>query len=152
DFAHSPDALERVMQELIEHKTDDQKLIALMGHSGGNRDSGMREPLGDILFKYADEIVFTADNPRFEPVEKIVNEMIGLHHNDNKPYSIIKDRAVAVQQAIDIAQKNDIVLFAGKGGEPYQVRSEEHTSELQSRFDLVCRLLLEKKNKISTII
>src|SRR5699024_11926656 len=27
------------------------------------------------------------------------------------------------------------------------VRSEEHTSELQSRFDLVCRLLLEKKNK-----
>src|SRR5699024_12103641 len=27
-------------------------------------------------------------------------------------------------------------------------RSEEHTSELQSRFDLVCRLLLEKKNKI----
>src|SRR5699024_11894170 len=26
-------------------------------------------------------------------------------------------------------------------------RSEEHTSELQSRFDLVCRLLLEKKNK-----
>src|SRR5699024_11354419 len=28
-------------------------------------------------------------------------------------------------------------------------RSEEHTSELQSRFDLVCRLLLEKKNKTS---
>src|SRR5699024_11438127 len=30
-----------------------------------------------------------------------------------------------------------------------ELRSEEHTSELQSRFDLVCRLLLEKKNKKS---
>src|SRR5437868_11250145 len=29
---------------------------------------------------------------------------------------------------------------------PQHPRSEEHTSELQSRFDLVCRLLLEKKN------
>lgn len=141
DFAHSPDALERVMQELIEHKSDDQKLIALMGHSGGNRDSGMREPLGDILFKYADEIVFTADNPRFEPVEKIVNEMIGLHHNDNKPYSIIKDRAVAVQQAIDIAQKNDIVLFAGKGGEPYQVIGNDNIpyDEVQTVIDAIHR-------------
>src|SRR5699024_11835552 len=32
-------------------------------------------------------------------------------------------------------------------GNPYG-RSEEHTSELQSRFDIVCRLLLEKKNYI----
>src|SRR5437868_12342806 len=31
----------------------------------------------------------------------------------------------------------------------YRLRSEEHTSELQSRFDLVCRLLLEKKNSVS---
>src|SRR5207249_12045676 len=34
---------------------------------------------------------------------------------------------------------------------PRRRRSEEHTSELQSRFDLVCRLLLEKKKKENTI-
>lgn len=141
DFAHSPDALERVMQELVQNKDESQSLIALMGHSGGNRDSGMRQPLGDILFKYADEIVFTADNPRFEPVEKIVNEMIGIHHNDNKPYSIIKDRAVAVQHAIDIARENDIVLFAGKGGEPYQVIGNDNIpyDEVQTVIDAIHR-------------
>lgn len=142
DFAHSPDALERVMQELVNNKTDQQKLIVLMGHSGGNRDSGMRKPLGDLLFQYADEIIFTADNPRFEPVEKIVTEMIGLHHNDNKPYSIIKDRAVAVQHAIDIAGENDIILFAGKGGEPYQVMGNENIpyDEVQTVKDAIKRV------------
>lgn len=142
DFAHTPDALERVLQELIKHKGEDQRIIALMGHSGGNRDNGMREPLGDILFHYADEIVFTADNPRFEPVEKIVNEMIGTHQNDNKPYSIIKDRAVAVEHAIGIARTNDIVLFAGKGGEPYQVIGNEKIpyNEVQTVIDAIHRL------------
>src|SRR5207249_8860901 len=37
--------------------------------------------------------------------------------------------------------------IAGVDSLPGAVRSEEHTSELQSRFDLVCRLLLEKKKK-----
>src|SRR5437868_12755181 len=36
---------------------------------------------------------------------------------------------------------------AEKFEEPRRLRSEEHTSELQSRFDLVCRLLLEKKKE-----
>src|SRR5207249_11289746 len=35
---------------------------------------------------------------------------------------------------------------------PDHSRSEEHTSELQSRFDLVCRLLLEKKNNTRTFL
>ena len=85
--------------------------------------------------------MFTSDNPRFEPVEKIVNEMIGIHHNDNKPYSIIKDRAVAVQHAIDIARENDIVLFAGKGGEPYQVIGNDNIpyDEVQTVIDAIHR-------------
>lgn len=142
DFAHTPDALERVLQELIKHKKDDQRIISLMGHSGGNRDSGMRQPLGDILFKYSDEIVFTADNPRFEPVEKIVSEMIGKHQNEHKPYSIIKDRAVAVEHAVSIARTNDIILFAGKGGEPYQVIGNEKIpyDEVQTVIDAIHRL------------
>lgn len=142
DFAHTPDALERVLQELNKYKKADQRIISLMGHSGGNRDSGMRKPLGDILFKYSDEIVFTADNPRFEPVEKIVNEMIGAHQNEEKPFSIIKDRAVAVEHAINIAGPHDIVLFAGKGGEPYQVIGDEKIpyDEVQTVIDALHRL------------
>lgn len=142
DFAHTPDALELVLQELNKHKKVNQRIISLMGHSGGNRDSGMREPLGDILFKYSDEIVFTADNPRFEPVEKIVNEMIGAHQNEEKPFSIIKDRAVAVEHAINIAGPNDIVLLAGKGGEPYQVIGDEKIpyDEVQTVIDALHRL------------
>src|SRR5690349_23958707 len=37
--------------------------------------------------------------------------------------------------------------YCGLGGARHRTRSEEHTSELQSRRDLVCRLLLEKKKK-----
>ncbi|XJS09941.1 UDP-N-acetylmuramoyl-L-alanyl-D-glutamate--2,6-diaminopimelate ligase [Aerococcaceae bacterium WGS1372] len=146
DFAHTPDALERVLQELVKHKKENQRIISLMGHSGGNRDSGMRQPLGDILFKYSDEIVFTADNPRFEPVEKIVNEMIGTHENEHNPYSIIKDRAVAVEHAISIARPNDIVLLAGKGGEPYQVIGDEKIpyDEVQTVIDAIHRLKTNK--------
>lgn len=124
DFAHTPDALERVLSEIVDHKKKNQKLVALMGHSGGNRDSGARPLLGDLLFQYADEIVFTADNPRFEPVSKIVSEMIGDHQE--KKYTIIEDRIEAINYMIDQAGNNDILLFAGKGGEAYQVIANEN--------------------------
>src|SRR5690349_23989944 len=38
--------------------------------------------------------------------------------------------------------------LVARGEQDDQLRSEEHTSELQSRRDLVCRLLLEKKKKV----
>src|SRR5690606_40320706 len=44
------------------------------------------------------------------------------------------------------------LLFAGKFGFNHIHRSEEHTSELQSRENLVCRLLLEKKKRFSYIV
>ena len=121
DFAHTSDALERVMQELSKSKQG--RLIALMGHSGGNRDSGARPGIGDVLFKYADYIVFTADNPRFEKVSKICREMIGDHQE--KSYTVIEDRKDAVTHALEAAQAGDIVLLAGKGGEGYQVIGDD---------------------------
>ena len=122
DFAHTSDALERVLQELSSRKQN--RLIALTGHSGGNRDSGARPELGDLLFKYADKIVFTADNPRFESVDKIVSEMVQNH--SEKPYTIIEKREAAIDFAINQAKADDIVLFAGKGGEAYQVIKDEY--------------------------
>ncbi|MBG9989081.1 UDP-N-acetylmuramoyl-L-alanyl-D-glutamate--2,6-diaminopimelate ligase [Aerococcaceae bacterium DSM 111176] len=121
DFAHTPDALENVLVELNRFKKG--RIITLFGHSGGNRDSGARPELGDILFKYSDEIVFTADNPRFEDVTAICEMMIQDH--DEKPYTIIEKREEAVNFALELARENDIVLFAGKGGEPYQIIGDE---------------------------
>lgn len=121
DFAHTADALENVLNELKSQPHN--RLIVLMGHSGGNRDSGARPGLGNVLFKYADEIVFTADNPRDEDVNKICKEMIGSHNE--KPYSIIEDRKEAISAMIQMANEGDILLFAGKGGESYQIIGED---------------------------
>lgn len=124
DFAHTPDALDNVLSSLITNK--ENRLIAMMGHSGGNRDSGMRPELGDILFKYADVVVLTADNPRNENVEKICREMLGNHNE--KEYFIIPDRKEAIHTILDFAEVGDTILFAGKGAEPYQIvgENEEH--------------------------
>lgn len=124
DFAHTTDALERVLSDISESMGENQRLVVLMGHSGGNRDSEARPELGDILFKYADHIVFTADNPRYESVDKIVKEMIGT--NQNKPYEIIEDRIEAINHTIQKAQVEDLIVFVGKGGEPYQVIEDQY--------------------------
>ncbi|MBK0348514.1 UDP-N-acetylmuramoyl-L-alanyl-D-glutamate--2,6-diaminopimelate ligase [Aerococcaceae bacterium zg-ZJ1578] len=122
DFAHTPDAIENVLSTVSSNKKG--KLITLIGHSGGNRDSGARPEIGDIVFQYSDYIVFTADNPRHEPVQKICKELIGEH--TEKDYVIIEDRIEAIHYALSIAQPNDSVVFAGKGGESYQVIGDEY--------------------------
>ncbi|MGF3066730.1 UDP-N-acetylmuramoyl-L-alanyl-D-glutamate--2,6-diaminopimelate ligase [Facklamia sp. P12945] len=122
DFAHTPDALENVLSELKE--TSNGKLRVMFGHSGGNRDSAARPDLGDILFKWADHIVFTADNPRNEPIKKIVSEMVRDHQE--VPYDLIEDRKKAIHHLVNHAEANDTLLFAGKGGEAYQVIGDDY--------------------------
>lgn len=122
DFAHTPDAIENVLKELSSKKQG--RLITLIGHSGGNRDSGARPEIGDIVFKYSDYIVFTADNPRHEPVQKICIELIGQHNE--VPYTIIEQREAAVEYALNFAEEHDTVVFTGKGGELYQVIGDDY--------------------------
>lgn len=122
DFAHTPDALRNVLDQLNRQKKG--KLLALFGHSGGNRDSGARPELGDILFQSADSIVFTADNPRHEPVDQICQAMIGDH--SEKPYIVIEDRYLAIKEILSMAKADDIVVFLGKGNEAYQVIGDEY--------------------------
>lgn len=117
DFAHTPDAIQNVLSELSKNKSG--RLFTLIGHSGGNRDSGARPEIGDIVFKYSDEIVFTADNPRHESIDKICAELIGDH--EEKPYTIIHDRKQAIADILEKALPEDTVVFLGKGGEKYQV-------------------------------
>jgi UDP-N-acetylmuramoyl-L-alanyl-D-glutamate--2,6-diaminopimelate ligase len=123
DYAHSPDALEKVLTTLKEQKATSAKLVCVFG-CGGNRDAGKRELMGKIASDLADAVVVTSDNPRHESKRKIINEILqGTQGN----YLIEQDRAKAISVGIFAAKAGDIVLIAGKGHEQYQeVKGVKH--------------------------
>ncbi|MCG3771627.1 MAG: UDP-N-acetylmuramoyl-L-alanyl-D-glutamate--2,6-diaminopimelate ligase [Nitrosomonadaceae bacterium] len=126
DYAHSPDALEKVLTTLREilnkpkdqnkTRTKDTKLVCVFG-CGGERDRGKRPMLGKVASKLADEVIITSDNPRSENPRNIINEIAAAADAN---YYIEEDRAMAIYRAISSARKGDIVLIAGKGHEMYQ--------------------------------
>jgi len=117
DYAHTPDALEKALQELKSYCTG--KLICVFG-CGGNRDAGKRVQMGAIAEHLADQIILTDDNPRFEDPEQIIAGIQRGIKNRGK-VSVERDRAKAIRHCIDLAAANDIVLIAGKGHEDYQI-------------------------------
>ncbi len=116
DYAHTPDALENVLQTLHQIKT--KRIICLLG-AGGDRDKGKRPQMTDIALKYADICCITSDNPRSENPADIIRDMTG-HLNDVKKIVIIENRKTAIETVIAMANAEDIVLLAGKGQETYQ--------------------------------
>jgi UDP-N-acetylmuramyl-tripeptide synthetase len=126
DYAHTPDALEKVLSSLREHAT--AKLICVFG-CGGNRDSGKRPVMGTIAESLADEVILTNDNPRSEnPASIIADIRRGFSGaNRNTKITIEMDRRAAIHQAVALAGRQDIVLVAGKGHENYQeISGERH--------------------------
>ncbi len=121
DYAHTPDALEKVLSTLKAQVGS--KLICVFG-CGGNRDAGKRELMGKIASEFADAVVVTSDNPRDEAPEKIIQDIVsGMHGN----FAIEEDRAKAISVGILSAKPGDIVLIAGKGHEDYQeVAGKKH--------------------------
>ncbi len=116
DYAHTPSALEEALKSLIPLKQN--RLIVVFG-CGGNRDKGKRPIMGEIASSLADKIILTSDNPRFEdPLEIIEDIKKGINYKT--PYKIIIDRKEALKFGINILQKGDILLVAGKGHETYQ--------------------------------
>ena len=116
DYAHTPDALEKVLTTLNAQKSIGAKLVCVFG-CGGNRDAGKRELMGKIASDLADAVVVTSDNPRHENKRKIINEILqGMQGN----YLIEQNRAKAISVGILAAKPGDIVLIAGKGHEKYQ--------------------------------
>lgn len=115
DYAHTPDALEKALQALKPYC--DGKLWLIFG-CGGNRDSGKREQMGRIAAQYADKVVVTNDNPRFEAPEKIAQQILQGIEAD---VEVELDRGRAIATCIIQANKKDIVLIAGKGHENYQI-------------------------------
>lgn len=116
DYAHTPDALQQVLRTLRSLCTG--RLICVFG-CGGDRDRGKRPEMGRIAEQYADQVIVTSDNPRTEPPEKIIEDI--LAGMDKKiPIEIQPDRALAIQSVVLAAEPSDVVLIAGKGHETYQ--------------------------------
>jgi UDP-N-acetylmuramoyl-L-alanyl-D-glutamate--2,6-diaminopimelate ligase len=117
DYAHTPDALEKVLQTLREvTKPLGGNVICVFG-CGGDRDRGKRPMMGTIATKLADETIITSDNPRSESPKAIIDAILfGVEGR----YQVIEDRAHAITRAISLARTVDTVLIAGKGHEDYQ--------------------------------
>ncbi len=117
DYAHSPDALGNMLPNIKENCKG--RLICLFG-CGGDRDKTKRPLMAKAAEKFADLLIITSDNPRNEDPEAIIDDIVeGLAYT--KPYIRITDRRAAIHRAITIAEKNDIVILAGKGHEDYQI-------------------------------
>ena len=117
DFAHTPDGLEKSLQAL--KKLCRGKLYCLFG-CGGNRDKSKRPIMGGIAGKYADFCIVTSDNPRYEDPYDIISEIEAGLKPLGKSYVTVTDRETATEYAINLLEKDDILLVAGKGGEYYQ--------------------------------
>ncbi|TVR86371.1 MAG: UDP-N-acetylmuramoyl-L-alanyl-D-glutamate--2,6-diaminopimelate ligase [Saprospirales bacterium] len=120
DYAHSPDALEKVLSALAGMKRMDQKLFVVFG-CGGDRDVSKRPEMGRIASRIADEVIITSDNPRTEdPVAIIEDVAAGVESVEVFKVRKISSRQEAIKVACQLAGKDDIVLVAGKGHEKYQ--------------------------------
>ena len=117
DYAHSPESLESILRAVKSYTRG--RVISVFG-CGGDRDTRKRPLMGEISGKIADYTIITSDNPRTEKPEEIVKQIEkGITKTKGK-YEVIVDRKKAIEKAIKMANKNDIIVLAGKGHEPYQ--------------------------------
>lgn len=120
DYAHTPDALENVLNAIHEVLNGKGHVITVCG-AGGNRDKGKRPLMAQEAVKQSDKVIITSDNPRFEEPQDIINDMLaGLDKEQMKKVVSIVDRKEAIRTACMMAQKGDVILVAGKGHEDYQ--------------------------------
>ena len=141
DYAHTPDAVENVIQTIREILTAKRsnseavyqrsgltgeaglsaKLITVIG-CGGNRDKGKRPMMAQIAKRGSEQLILTSDNPRDEEPKDILKDMTdGLTAEELRSTLVIEDRAAAIQTACMLAQSGDVILIAGKGHEDYQI-------------------------------
>ena len=121
DYAHTPDAVDNVIQTIRDIKKEGAKLITVVG-CGGNRDKGKRPMMAQIAKRGSEQLILTSDNPRDEEPADILNDMkAGLTEEELRSTLVIEDRAAAIQTACTLAQADDVILVAGKGHEDYQI-------------------------------
>lgn len=121
DYAHTPDGLENVIESCKTILRGKGRLITVFG-CGGDRDREKRPLMGNIASEKSDIVIVTSDNPRSEDPEAIINDILSGVRNENKnKVKVEVDRRKAIELAISMAERNDIVLVAGKGHETYQI-------------------------------
>ena len=120
DYAHTPDALENVLNTINDIRTKNEQLITIVG-CGGDRDKTKRPIMANIATTLSDKVIITSDNPRTEDPKAIITEMeAGVEPQNYKKSLSIEDRKQAIKTACQLANANDIILIAGKGHETYQ--------------------------------
>lgn len=120
DYAHTPDAVEKVIQAFNENKKG--RVITLVG-CGGDRDPVKRPIMGRIAAELSDYAIFTSDNPRTEDPAKIMEDILAGVKTDN--YEVELDRRTAIKKGLDMIEDNDVLLILGKGHEDYQIIGRE---------------------------
>jgi UDP-N-acetylmuramoyl-L-alanyl-D-glutamate--2,6-diaminopimelate ligase len=114
DYAHTPDSLDNVLRAAREVA---RGRVHVVFGAGGDRDRGKRPLMGDAARRLADRVLVTSDNPRSEPPEAIVDEIMeGAGPGAERE----TDRARAIGLAIEGAESGDVVVIAGKGHEQGQ--------------------------------
>jgi UDP-N-acetylmuramoyl-L-alanyl-D-glutamate--2,6-diaminopimelate ligase len=120
DYAHTPDALENVLQTLHQTRRPEQRIITVVG-CGGNRDAAKRPIMARLAAQLSDQVILTADNPRDEDPLDILRQMqAGLLPPADAHVQLLPDRRLAIRTAVGLARAGDLVLVAGKGHETYQ--------------------------------
>lgn len=138
DYAHTPDALENVLNTIEAIRTKNEQLITVVG-CGGDRDKTKRPEMADIASAQSQVAIFTSDNPRTEDPEVILQEMeVGVKPQYYNRTLKITDRKEAIKTALKMAEPNDIILIAGKGHETYQEVNgvKSHFSDLEVATEL----------------
>ncbi len=120
DYAHTPDALENVLETIDDLRTKNELLVTIVG-CGGDRDKSKRPKMSSIATKLSDKVILTSDNPRTEDPKQILEDMrAGVPKSKERNVMVIEDRKEAIRTACNLAGEGDIVLVAGKGHETYQ--------------------------------
>lgn len=128
DYAHSPDALEKIIGTFRELEAG--RVVTLFG-CGGDRDATKRPEMGEIAGRLSDFVIVTSDNPRTEEPGKIIDDILSGMKDIQTPYIVIENRREAIGWALQNAQPGDIIILAGKGHETYQIigREKNHFDE-----------------------
>lgn len=134
DYAHTPDAMEKVLKSVNEFKKN--KIITIFG-CGGDRDKNKRSIMGNIASSYSDKVIITNDNPRNENENNIISDIVMGIKKEN--YEIIKDRKKAIIEGISYLNDNDILLILGKGHENYQIINgkKKYFSDLNTTMEII---------------
>lgn len=140
DYAHSPESLQNILQAV---KTYTRGRVILVFGCGGDRDKTKRPIMGEIAGRIADYTIVTSDNPRTEEPEMIIDDIEkGISKTKGK-YEIVVDRKEAIEKALKMANKKDLIILAGKGHEPYQ-----EINKVKHPFDerIIVKEILENMN------